>query len=70
MKIRCVWEHNGSDTLLYADNFVGAFTRGETKEIAMGKMRREVESYRKWCGVNVPDRKQMNTLGQSVQIMV
>lgn len=47
MKIRCVWEHNGSDTLLYADNFVGAFTRGETKEIAMGKMRREVESYLK-----------------------
>ena len=25
MKIRCVWEHNGSDTILYADGFPGAF---------------------------------------------
>ncbi len=25
MKIRCVWEHNGNDTILYSDNFIGAF---------------------------------------------
>ena len=31
MKIRCVWEHNGDDSILYADNFVGAYTRGEWK---------------------------------------
>lgn len=37
MKIRCVWEHNGSDTLLYADNLIGAFTRGAAKEIALEK---------------------------------
>ena len=28
MKIRCVWEHNGGDSLLHAENFPGAFTRG------------------------------------------
>ncbi len=25
MKIRCVWEHNGNDSILYADNFIGVF---------------------------------------------
>jgi hypothetical protein len=29
MKVRCVWEHNGNDSILYADNFTGAFVRGE-----------------------------------------
>lgn len=37
MEIRCVWEHNGNDTILYSDNFIGAFTRGKTKEIALEK---------------------------------
>ena len=36
----CVWEHNGNDTLLYATNFVGAYTRGESFEIAKAKMPR------------------------------
>ena len=38
MIIHCVWEHNGNDTLLYATNFVGAYTRGESLEIAKAKM--------------------------------
>ena len=48
MKIKCVWEHNGNDSLLYATNYIGAFTRGETKEIALSKMQSEVESYLRW----------------------
>ncbi len=55
MKIRCVWEHNGNDSILYADNFVGAYARGETKDIALQKMVQEVASYLKWKGENVPD---------------
>ena len=35
MKIQCVWEHNGNDTLLYAVNLPGAYARGTSKEIAM-----------------------------------
>lgn len=50
MKIRCVWEHNGDDSILYSDNFVGAFTRGETQDAAMRKMTAEVMSYLKWKG--------------------
>ena len=48
MKIRCVWEHNGNDSLLYSDNFIGAFTRGKTKDIALGKMPDEINSYLCW----------------------
>ena len=55
MKIRCVWEHNGNDSILYAENFAGAYTRGESKEIALQKMIREVESYLEWKGAAVPD---------------
>ena len=55
MEIRCVWEHNGSDSILYASNFVGAFTRGETKDVALQKMAREVASYLEWKGEAAPD---------------
>ena len=55
MKISCVWEHNGSDSILHASSYVGAYTRGETKDIALQKMMREVISYLEWKGETVPD---------------
>ncbi|ABX43231.1 hypothetical protein [Lachnoclostridium phytofermentans] len=55
MKIRCVWEHNGNDTLLYSDNFIGAYTRGRSKDIALEKMQGEVESYLRWQNELIPD---------------
>lgn len=48
IKIRCVWEHNGNDSIIYSDNYIGAFTRGATKETALNKMQHEVECYLKW----------------------
>lgn len=54
MVIKCIREHNGNDTLLYAGNFIGAFARGENCEIALNKMPNEVSSYLKWCGKPVP----------------
>lgn len=48
MKINCVWEHNGNDTLLYALGFAGAYTRGEELKIAKQKMPAEIASYIKW----------------------
>ena len=50
MIINCVWEHNGNDTLLYAVDYVGAYTRGESLDIAKAKMPAEISSYLKWCG--------------------
>ena len=48
--MKCVWEHNGNDTLLYAVEFIGAYTRGESLEIAKAKMCREIADYALWSG--------------------
>ena len=50
MKIHCVWEHNGDDSILYADNFAGAFTRGASKEEAILKMPEEIRRFQLWRG--------------------
>lgn len=50
MTVKCVWEHNGNDSIVYCEDFVGAFTRGPNKEIALSKMQNEIESYLKWIG--------------------
>lgn len=60
MIVQCVWEHNGHDTLLYSSNFIGAFTRGATKEEAISKMPLEIAAYMKWrdglaCLPSMPD---------------
>lgn len=55
MKIHCVWEHNGNDSILYADNFVGAFTRGASKEEALLKMPKEIHRFQLWRNETPPD---------------
>ena len=55
MKVYCVWEHNGNDTLLYSVDYIGAYTRGESLEIAKAKMPREIISYLKWLGEDTSD---------------
>ena len=55
MTIKCVREHNGDDTLLYAANLPGAYTRGASLEIAMEKMGAEAVSYLKWKGEPCPE---------------
>lgn len=53
MDIKCIWEHNGADSLFYAENFIGAFTRGESLEVAEEKMSAEIQSYLNWLGESV-----------------
>lgn len=55
MKIKCVWEHNEKDTLLYSENCVGAFSRGENVNVALQKMKGEIRSYYAWLGAAVPE---------------
>ena len=55
MIVNCVWEHNGNDTLLYAIDFVGAYTRGESLEIAKAKMPQEIVAYLEWLGEDTSD---------------
>lgn len=55
MKNNCFWEHNRGDTLLYAVDLPGAFTRGESLSAAIAKMPAEIKSYLAWRGDPVPD---------------
>lgn len=34
MKIQCVWEHNGNDSILYANNYVGVSRASQITETA------------------------------------
>lgn len=52
MKIKCFWEHNGDDTSLYSTEYLGAFTRGKSLDIAKCKMPTEIKSFIKWSGAD------------------
>lgn len=64
MIIHCVWEHNGRDTLLYATSFVGAYTRGESLEIAKAKMPQEIASYCSWLGMEAEGKAEIVIVGE------
>ena len=64
MKVYCVWEHNGDDTLLYAVDYIGAYTRGESLEIAKAKMPGEIVSYLKWLGEDTADNIEVVIVGK------
>lgn len=49
--MKCVWEHNGNDTLLYSVDYVGAYTRGNSLESAIIKMKSEIAGYSFWRGL-------------------
>ena len=53
MAIRCIWEHNGLDSLLYAADYPGAFTRGASLEEALLKMPAEIQRYSRWLEMPV-----------------
>jgi len=55
LKINCIWEHNGDDSLLYICDFIGAYTRGANLATAKGKVPAEVRSYMKWSGMPESD---------------
>ena len=50
--MKCVWEHNGNDTLLYCVNYIGAYTRGDSLAAAAAKMDAEIAAYSAWKGEN------------------
>ena len=56
MKIACIWEHNGQDTLLYARDFPGVYGRGENLEEAKEKVLQDLQSYCCWLALPVPEK--------------
>lgn len=69
MTVNCIWEHNGNDTLLYAADFVGAYTRGETLEAAARKMQAEITSYLKWCGKKAETNTEIAIIEEKVSTL-
>ncbi|MEN6471968.1 MAG: hypothetical protein ABFC62_10930 [Clostridiaceae bacterium] len=55
MEIRAVDEYNEGGHLIYAENFIGAFVRGKTKEEALGKFKSEIGQYARWLGMEIDD---------------
>jgi len=64
MTVNCIWEHNGNDTLLYATDYIGAYTRGESLEIAKAKMPQEIVAYLKWLGEDTSDNIEVVIVGE------
>ena len=54
MKVSCVWEHNGNDSLVYAEHYTGAYARGSSLQEALGKLQHELVVYAKWRGLQAP----------------
>lgn len=55
MRIHCVWEHSGEDTLLWAGNLPGVCARGAGLEEALEKLPREAACFLRWQGRAVPE---------------
>lgn len=64
MTVNCVWEHNGNDTLLYAVDYVGAYARGESIEVAVSKMPAEIASYLRWRNKDIPKNFEIVIAGE------
>jgi len=69
MFVNCFWEHNNGDTLLWAKNFVGAYTRGENLEVAISKIKAEIISYLKWQGESLPEDIEVSISEEKVSDM-
>lgn len=67
--IRCVWEHNGGDSLLHAVDALGAFSRGESVEVAVGKMRAEIASYRRWLDLPLLESPEVEIVQEQVSTL-
>lgn len=65
MTVNYIWEHNGNDTLLYADNFPGAYARGESREAAFKKLEPEIKSFLLWRdGISVSEPVEAVLVGE------
>lgn len=46
--VRAVEEYNNQGFLIYADNYPGAYVRGNTREVALSKFQKEMQEYLSW----------------------
>ena len=55
MKISCVWEHKGEDTILWAADCPGAFARGASLAEALEKLPEDLKAWADWTGAPAPE---------------
>lgn len=55
MEVFYTWEHNGADSLVWLDDFPGAYVRGDSLEAALAKVPEELRAYLRWRDGAVPD---------------
>ena len=53
--VRCVREHRGEDTLLWATDYPGAFARGASLAEAVEKLPGDLAAWSEWTGAAVPE---------------
>ena len=53
--IRCVWEHRGNDTILWAVDCPGAFARGANLSEALKKLPEDLSAWSLWTGGTLPE---------------
>ena len=53
--VRCVWEHRGADTILWAEDYPGAFARGASLEEALNKLPGDLADWADWTGGAAPE---------------
>ena len=54
MKIFCIWEHRGEDTILWATDYTGAFARGSNLNEALAKLPADLREWSAWTGLEAP----------------
>ena len=64
MKIRCVWEHKGEDTILWPEDCPGAFARGASLAEALGKLPEDLKAWADWTGQSIPEEAEAVIVGE------
>ena len=64
MKIRCVWEHKGEDTILWAADYPGTFARGASLSEALAKLPEDLKAWADWTGQSAPEEAEPVIVGE------
>ena len=69
MKIFCIWEHRGEDTILWAVDHPGAFARGASLAEAMKKLPQDLAEWAQWTGCAVPEFCDIRIIAERVSTL-
>ena len=64
MKIRCIWEHKGEDTILWASDYPGAFARGAGLSEALAKLPEDLKAWADWTEQHAPEEAEPVIVGE------